>query len=646
MEEVKVMGFIRLKNVHAENFLSIKGLDFNFEDRGLVGVMGPIGVGKSTLFVELLCMGMFGISERYGKNRDKVINRFSKGNTWVSLNLDVNGEDVKIDTYRKHHKYKDECFLWINGEDKRGNNHDQTRDKIVKLLDMDYVAFTNSVVFGQAASKYFSALSDADQKDIAERLLGVTWISRAYDLAKEETSEKLSSLEKERFKHHGLVEKENLSKEKLDSYLKKSQEFFKEIEAKKDSIRANISKLETDLNKIDYDNDSFSIEIESLESEIKSISDVLLPEEEEELRKEQIEEEKNVARMSAQISSLKEKLSEINKIKSSSPKLSHNCPVCGQLVTELSWKSFTEHLDKDSEEINKKIENIVCNLKSSKEALEKINMFYLDYRNVKSKKDEKEKLLKRKQEEFKQLSNNKIILKERRSSFENSIKDLENTTNPYDDLISEEENSIRKLSVEISNSLKLINEVEDELSYWKFWEEGFSNRGLKSLIIESVIPQMNKSANLYSKALGGRFDISFSSQKAIKSGELREKFNIEVFNKIGSEFYEGNSNGERRVVDSIVMMVLGDLAASRSSNKFSMLVLDDVFEKLDEDISDSIIRVLKAMVMNPDERDEEFKPLPTRESIFVLTHLEFFKNKFINKIRVEKENGETKYREE
>jgi len=44
------------------------------------------------------------------------------------------------------------------------------------------------------------------------------------------------------------------------------------------------------------------------------------------------------------------------------------------------------------------------------------------------------------------------------------------------------------------------------------------------------------------------------------------------------------------------MFVLGDLAASRGNKKFSLLILDDVFEKLDEEISDSIIAVLKMMI--------------------------------------------------
>lgn len=177
--------------------------------------------------------------------------------------------------------------------------------------------------------------------------------------------------------------------------------------------------------------------------------------------------------------------------------------------------------------------------------------------------------------------------------------------------------------------------LKSELGYHRFWEEGFSNRGLKSFIIESSTPQMNRYARIYSEMMGGKFDISFSAQKALKKGEMREKFYVDVVNRVGSQTYEGNSNGERRLIDSVVMFTLGDLAASRSNKRLSTLILDDVFEKLDEEVCKSIIRILKTMTSS------DTQGLPRRESIFVLTHLESLKEEFEERISVEKINGQT-----
>jgi DNA repair exonuclease SbcCD ATPase subunit len=207
-------------------------------------------------------------------------------------------------------------------------------------------------------------------------------------------------------------------------------------------------------------------------------------------------------------------------------------------------------------------------------------------------------------------------------------------------------NKITEKTAALNSFILGKKQFSDELRYHKFWEEGFSNRGLKSLVIESSIPEMNKDASLYSTALGGKYNIIFSPQMQLKGGEFREKFNVEVDNKRGSAIYDGNSNGERRAVDSIVMFVLGDLAARRSNKRFTLLILDDVFEKLDTEICDSINGILRAMTIPKNKREGEYSALPERESIFVLTHLEYFQSKFENQIWVERtNNGDTRYRE-
>ena len=87
------------------------------------------------------------------------------------------------------------------------------------------------------------------------------------------------------------------------------------------------------------------------------------------------------------------------------------------------------------------------------------------------------------------------------------------------------------------------------------------------------------------------------------------------------------------------MFILGNLAGSRSSKRFSILVLDEVFERLDEDICDKVIYVLRSMISGSFGMD---CAIPQRESIFVLTHLDYFKSKFENRIRTWKDRDETR----
>jgi DNA repair exonuclease SbcCD ATPase subunit len=154
-----------------------------------------------------------------------------------------------------------------------------------------------------------------------------------------------------------------------------------------------------------------------------------------------------------------------------------------------------------------------------------------------------------------------------------------------------------------------------------------------------MIPQMNQWASTYSALFDSKFDVKFSAQTKLKKGDFAEKFDVMAFNKVGAQVYEGNSGGEKRVIDVIVMFILGDLASSRSSKRFSILVLDEVFERLDEEICDKVIYVLRSMVSGCFGMD---CAIPQRESIFVLTHLDYFKSKFENRIRTWKDRDETR----
>lgn len=618
------MGDIRILNVVADNFLTIRHASISFENRGLTGVIGPNGSGKSALIVEAPCYGLFGISERYGNKRDLIVNRFVGKDCHIGVGLEVDGMKVEVNAYRKHHKFKDDVFLLIDGQDKRGNSNDQTWDKVIKILDMDYTAFTNAVVFGQSLSQYFSSLSDAFQKEIVERLLGITWIPQAYEIAKQDREQCLSDLTIVENSYTGKTLKLAEVNEELVGYNKKYEEFEEERSKK-------IVELESQFESL--------VDTSSLEKKMKSLENRKLDTEDKlkELDSDLRVVEKSISEVDAEIRILDKELSKIaSKYRTvTGSQVGSVCEFCGREITEESATSYAQHLLNDSTTFEKEkvdFEVKVSELRSSKASLDSSSKIFEDKLTTYS--SELNGL--KKELDSDKIKNAKV--EERNKSLRENIVSVKKGKNVYADLVEKVRDEINKLEVEIAEIKTSRNEFSETLEYHKFWEEGFSNRGLKSFIIESVIPLMNQYAGLYSSVLGGKYNISFSAQKQLKKGELREKFYVDVENRFGSQSYEGNSNGERRAIDSIVMFVLGDLAASRSNKKFSLLILDDVFEKLDEEISDSIITVLKMMIAGSEG-------LPQRESIFVLTHLEYFTSKFENRIYMERKHGETIYRE-
>jgi len=620
------VGDVRLIRSWAKNFMSIRSAELNFENRGLVLVEGPNGVGKSAFLVEPLCYALFGVSERYGKSRDLIVNRFVGKDCNAGALFLVDGVPVEVSAFRKDSHHKDNVYLTINGVDKRGNNNDQTWEKVGKLLDMDYTSFTNSVVFGQALSQYFSSLSDSAQKEIVERLLGITWIPEAYEIAKKDRASCLDLLTSAERDCEIKVEKLDGLKQELKEYQKRYDEF-------EDEKRLRIKELEESFKDL-KDTSNIEKKVRSLESRKLSV--------EEDLKGVSIElrnVDKDLASVDAEVALRQRERSKISKRLETvvSVEIGSICEFCGSKVSKETVFSYAGHLKEDSSKLSQEIvqfEEKRTELDHSRERLLKIENGYENRLET----YEKDLKLWKKSLDDTKIENARAV--EQNASVSGKIEDLKSSINAYLELV-------EKVSKEISSSEFALKEVEakfitlkSEMDYHRFWEEGYSNRGLKSFIIESVIPQMNQFARLYSSSLGGKFDISFSAQKALKKGEMREKFYVDVVNKFGSQCYEGNSNGERRAIDSIVMFTLGDLAASRSNKRFSVLILDDVFEKLSEEICESIIRVLKTMVSTNTEG------LPRRESVFVLTHLEYFKEKFESRITVKRDhNGNTTYDE-
>jgi DNA repair exonuclease SbcCD ATPase subunit len=634
------MSSIRIGKVDIENFLLIRKASIDFSKRGLVGVFGPNGVGKSSLILESLLYGLFGVSERFGTERDKVVNRFVGSGCHLHIPMSIEPDDTKVelDVYRKHPKFKDEVFLKVNGIDQRGRTNAHTWEKVTKLLDMDHTSFCNSVVFGQSTSQYFSSLSDAQQKGIVERLLGMSWIPKAYEIVTKDRDKVDKELDALAGKYDELKAKLKEVEEQVAYYQEKELKF--EIERGK-----KLSDLESSF-EVPEDASALEDTIKGLERKIATDEGLLS--DKEKLSKEDL-------KIALEINSLetnaKIKMGEISKIEAKIVSLKNFkvpgetifCDACGQEITVASKQAFIEHLNKDM--TPKILEMESYNVKIKEKAKEREPLSSALSTLMKLEKSYKLTLqaLNKWKADLATVNVWNATVEEKNLGVRNRIDEVRAEVNTFKEIIANWEEKGRKLSLEVGDHLMVVyKEKETEEKYCEALVEVYSNRGFKSFVIESVLPDMDRFAAIYSRALGGKYEITFSPQSILKKGEVREKFNVGVLNRFGAADYEGNSSGEKRAVDSIVMFVLGDLAASRLNNRVSLLILDDVFEKLDEESCASVINVLRMMVSPKGTRDEEFKDLPERESVFVLTHLEQFKDNFENKIRVgRKENGET-----
>jgi DNA repair exonuclease SbcCD ATPase subunit len=186
--------------------------------------------------------------------------------------------------------------------------------------------------------------------------------------------------------------------------------------------------------------------------------------------------------------------------------------------------------------------------------------------------------------------------------------------------------SIEKLTDEIIGAKVLLELLVEEADRYKFWVEGFGNAGIKSHLLDHVVPILNKRAQKYAQTLMEGIDVSFSAQKRLKSGELRDKFDITVTNSHGADGYHGNSGGEKRKIDIIVARTLQSLEEDRSSMTCNLSWWDEVFESLDETSCEAVMTMLREEATN-------------RPAVFVISHLDWLKPHFTRILRVTKSGG-------
>jgi len=151
-----------IKKVKLTNFLSHKDTSFMFP-RGLTGLVGLNGTGKSSLVKDSVTWALWGRA-RCGGAGDDLIHK-NEDYCKVHLNFSVNGREYLVIRTRTRDKKTQLDFHEIIGE--QGNELTRpvlkaTQDDINKTLGMDYEIFRNSCCIEQGHADSFSKLAPKD----------------------------------------------------------------------------------------------------------------------------------------------------------------------------------------------------------------------------------------------------------------------------------------------------------------------------------------------------------------------------------------------------------------------------------------------------------------------------------------------------
>jgi len=634
------MKFLGLR---AKNFMSFRDIDYIFPATGLYFVGGEVkdgsmsssnGAGKSVFLCEALSYGLFGRTIR-NVGKDDVINRSIGGDCFAEVILeDDEGVDYLIKRYRRHREHSNDLLLFKSGKPATGEDVYKTQEIIDSILGMNWLVFSTAVIFGEKAKRFIEA-GDTEKKEIFDEILMLYWILSAQQAV---TADLKKLVEKKGTMEFGMGAAK-MGLEEVRAELKTVEDSLNEFEKEKELVQKKIEEKTASV--IDLDermktangaHSEAQQDFEVLEGEIEKLYEHI-----KQLRREETEEMAKLQKITYAIhekeSPIIHKMSEIEEWLNNKDDLPKGtrCSVCGSEITvesvvgcakhyqeelgklhPLSMKLQKEH-QKASAEEGKAAEKWRKEIEKTEKTLSELD---------KEKGKQKDITYEAKSDLLK-LENNVKMIKQEIEHLESDYRERETrllqTQKRLEEKIFDYEDKIKTMEKEMAES-------EEETKYLKFWIEGFSGRGIKSLLLDEILPQLNTRIDYYgSVLLDNVIHMEFDTETTLKSGDTRDKFNIKLFTESEQIDYKSCSSGEKGRIDAAVLLALQSLIFERSACASSLVIFDEVFEHLD---SIGIERMVN--LLNEEAQDK---------AIFVISHQNEFADYFDNMLMIRKEKG-------
>lgn len=622
---------MKFKQVRIKNFKSIGEATIDLDGRGLVLIEGinqlpsatidKNGAGKSSALSSIF-YALYGELPN-GDKADAVVNSKVGKNTLVELDIETSEGEFTVSRGRKKN-----ILTIVSGEkDLTQGTIKETQSVLDGLVKIPKDVFLSTLYFDGHNSQSFSTLTDKQRKEYLETLFDVG----VYRDAHEQTKADLSDKNTELTSVNALIRTNEVHKEALNNNLAQLNE-------EKDSFKKTLLGLTNDVKEKEKAHQELVAankpEIEALTKKGKQLREVYntfstvnpkLSEAQEEYSK--LTRSKNAldVAISSVKATIKNKKDLMDKLS-----VSERCLVCGNIIDE-------EHKNKEIANIKNELLPLITEfqektsqLTDSEAELPKIKEQVDTLSEEESSRNENQWKVKTAMDD---LANSIKELQSKESQLERDVEGARAYENKFRDSNANLDDNLKKVSNDIEkvdeDNKELVNRQQslvEEVSSLEKALMAFSDKGIKSHVLDLVTPEMNNTIQSYlSRLTGGSISVTFSTQGTKANGDPVDKFDIKVVNDGQDTTYNSLSSGEQRRVDVAISLTLQDILMRKSNTHSNILIYDELFESLDAVGSESIIELLK-------ER------LSDVSSIFVVTHNDMLKPLFDNMITVVKED--------
>lgn len=625
-----------------ENFFSIKRATLKLSGQGMVLVLGENhdapksnsnGSGKSSL-LEALCWCCWGeticglsgddvVHERVGKNCRVVFTFEDEGKTYVVTRTRLLSDKGK--------KPNDLTFT-VDGEDATKESMKATQKVVTEALGVDFGTFRAMM---PGAGLKAASMTDKEVKLLLEDLLQASVLSQAQELAREESKRLKADLDAAAKSVEEAERQRKASALRLSDYVSKHASFEDDRDAE---LMATQKEISAEMKVIDQ-----AMEVAKRWKKASERILELKPQEDVAVQnvlthKQAITQLRKNAQDAVRALEVEQGLARAIRVQTEQAyeqyeKVGGTCPHCKQAVDE---EHKQKHLEDLKATITKHATQEQAWTQSVSAAKESWDRKVSDAQAEAKKADDALALVRAEIRQLESISTEYEVAKSKHSTAKKRIKQLSEKTDevrtrvsPFADLITSEERTVKQLEEAVRLYHEQMKTLSDEKALYDFWVDGFSPSGLRSYMLEHVTPILNDKAQHYADILSdGEMSVVFHTKSETAGGESREKFNIEVKQRHGCSKYNGNSKGEKAKADLVICMAIGDLASLRANKVIPFRFLDEPFESVDSSGTEAITALLNS-------QREQY------DTVYVITHNDYFKELFDKRITVVKKNGES-----
>lgn len=609
---------LKIKRVRGKRFLSIgdEPIEVDYQSLGQVvhikGVNhdsgGSNGSGKSLLLEMIIC-GFTGKLLK-GLNHKQMVNRRFKGGMELDIDFDLPGVGSCSISRRRESATKGSLSFMAGGKE-YDLGLSETQEEITRATGITYEALANMAFFGQHNKFAFLTCDSETKRKIVETMLGLEKYGKRHKIIKERRRDLEKEIKRSAASYEEWLNAAGAAKARLSQAMEQQKSWNIKVARDIETLEETIRGVESSLFQSDacrkqeeYDNvlaemtevraklDSYMSVMEKLEAkhaefsarhkDASAVASAALD------RSKDAERAKRTAEMS--LATARRELAEAVALEEGV-----KCGQCRQTITKDGQLHFCESQERKIADLVAELDALTVVARDAKatheearvavdEALDKIELAV-------SRRDALSKSIREAQRRFKDLSSvprpdteaEFNAGKERIASLRGKLEALEAAReggNPYDSAVRSASAEVNEASIKVADYKEFTKGQEAMLPYYDYWIEGFGDNGIRSMVIEDILPALNKRIEYWLQILmDGRLSLTFESAAMAERLECRPSD--------GNPFvHNALSGGEHQCIDLALSQSFAHMAAMSygvtASNLPSIIALDEVAAHVDE----------------------------------------------------------------